>query len=281
MAVPVNELVSIALALLVAGAVTGFLAGVFGVGGGTVIVPVLYELFKIQGVPDEVRMPLCVGTSFAIILPTSIRSFRTHYQRGLVDVKLLRLWIIPILIGVLLGSATAKFGSEFLLKSIFSAVVLFMALRLLFGKDTWRLGDDLPKPALLRLYGGVIGFISSLMGIGGGQLCNLVLTLYNRPIHATVATSSGVGALIAIPGMIGYIIAGWHVSELYPQIMALQFPLSIGYVSLIGFILLSPASILLAPVGARLSHKLSRRTLEISFGCFLLLIALRFIYSLL
>lgn len=279
--IPVNEIFSIAAALLFAGAITGLLAGLFGVGGGTVIVPVLYELFQYQGVPDEIRMPLCVGTSFAIIIPTSIRSFRTHYAKGAVDMAILRAWVLPILIGVSIGAVIARFGSEFLFKSIFSVVIFFMSLRLIFGKETWRLGADLPKGFLMSLYGSIIGLISSLMGIGGGQLCNLVMSLYNRPIHQAVATSSGVGTLIAIPGAIGYVIAGWPISYQYPHIAALQFPLSLGYVSLLGFLLLSPTSILLAPLGARIAHKLSKRTLEISFGCFLLFVCLRFIYSLL
>ena len=276
----INEMLLITVSLLVAGAATGLLAGIFGVGGGTIIVPVLYELFRMQGIPDEIRMPLCVGTSFAVIIPTSIRSFRAHYAKGAVNMELLRVWAVPILIGVMIGAVIARFGSELLFKSVFSAVIFLMAIRLLFGRDSWRLGDDLPKIAILRLYGGIVGFLSSLMGIGGGQMCSLIMTLYNRPIHSAVATSSGVGTLIAIPGAIGYAIAGWGIAAEYPDCAVLQFPLSIGYVSLFGFILLSPAAALIAPIGARIAHKLSKRVLEASLGCFLLLVCMRFIYSL-
>ena len=279
--ISVSDLVWLAAALLVAGAVTGFLAGIFGVGGGTVIVPVLYEFFKLLGVPDEVRMPLCVGTSLAVILPTSIRSFRTHFKKGAVDMAVLKAWAVPIMVGVALGAWIARYAPEEVFKGVFIVVAAMMALRLLFGRDTWRLGEDLPKGPLMSVYGGVIGVLSSLMGIGGGQLCNLVMSLYNRPIHQAVATSSGVGTLIAIPGTIGYIVAGWAMAAHYPSVSVLQFPISIGYVSLLGFILFVPTTILTAPIGAHLAHALSKRTLEVSFGVYLLAICLRFFYTLL
>ncbi len=279
--ISVSDLVWLAAALLLAGAVTGFLAGVFGVGGGTVIVPVLYEFFKLLGVPDEVRMQMCVGTSLAIILPTSIRSFRTHFKKGAVDMAVLKAWAMPIMVGVALGAWVAKYAPEEVFKGVFIAVAATMALRLLIGKDTWRLGTDLPKGPLMSVYGGGIGVLSSLMGIGGGQLCNLVMSLYNRPIHQAIATSSGVGSLIAIPGTLGYIIAGWAMGAHYPSVSVLQFPLSLGYVSLLGFILFVPTTTLTAPVGAHLAHALSKRTLEVSFGIYLLAICLRFFYTLL
>ncbi|MDR1828157.1 MAG: sulfite exporter TauE/SafE family protein, partial [Methylobacteriaceae bacterium] len=167
------------------------------------------------------------------------------------------------------------------LKCFFTVFVFIMAMRLLFARESWRLADDLPGTPVLAGIGGVIGFLSSLLGIGGGQFANLVLALYNKPIHNAVATSSGVGSLIAFPGVLGYIVAGWHVAEKFPGVIALQFPLALGYVSLLGFLALSPTSILLAPYGANLSHRLSKRRLEVYFGCFLLLVCARFVYTLL
>ncbi|HEX2510685.1 MAG TPA: sulfite exporter TauE/SafE family protein [Microvirga sp.] len=278
--IPVFDLVWLAAALLVAGAVTGVLAGVFGVGGGAVVVPVLYELFRLVGVPDEVRMPLCVGTSLAIIIPTSIRSFNAHRARGAVDMSILRTWAVPVVIGVVMGSFIARFAPADLFKAVFVGVAGVSAARLLLGKDTWRLGTDMPSGPVMTIYGWLIGVLSALMGIGGGQLSNLFMTFYSRPIHQAVATSSGLGVLISIPGAIGYIYAGWPRAAEFPDVAALQFPLAVGYVSLVGFVLFVPTSIWTAPIGARLAHALSKRRLEVAFGIFLLLVCARFAASL-
>jgi uncharacterized membrane protein YfcA len=278
--IPVFDLVWLVAALLAAGAVTGLLAGVFGVGGGAVAVPILYELFRLLGVPDEVRMPLCVGTSLAIIIPTSIRSFNAHRAKGAVDMAILRVWAGPVVLGVVLGSFVARFAPADLFKAVFVLVAGISAIRLLFGKDTWRLGLDLPGRPVMLAYGGLIGLLSALMGIGGGQLSNLFMTFYSRPIHQAVATSSGLGILISIPGAIGYIYAGWpHMAE-YPHVLALQPPLALGYISLIGLVLFIPTSTWMAPIGARLAHRLSKRRLEVAFGIFLLLVCARFAASL-
>ncbi len=278
--IPAYELAWLAVALLAAGAVTGVLAGVFGVGGGAVIVPVLYELFRVVGVPEEVRMPLCVGTSLAVIIPTSIRSFNAHRAKGAVDMSILRQWAVPVVVGVVLGSLVARYAPADLFKAVFVLVAGVSAIRLLFGKDSWRLGTDMPSGPLMTVYGGVIGVLSSLMGIGGGQLSNLFMTFYGRPIHQAVATSSGLGVLISIPGALGYIYAGWPRAAEYPDVAALQFPLALGYVSLIGFILFVPTSIWTAPMGATLAHSLSKRRLEVAFGIFLVIVCARFAVSL-
>ncbi len=279
--IPVFELVWIAGALLVAGAITGILAGVFGVGGGAVVVPVLYELFRLVGVPEEVRMPLCVGTSLAVIIPTSIRSFNAHRAKGAVDMSILRTWAVPVVIGVLAGSVIARYAPADLFKAVFVLVAGISAIRLLFGKDSWRLGTDMPSGPVMTVYGWLIGVLSALMGIGGGQLSNLFMTFYSRPIHQAVATSSGLGVLISIPGALGYIYAGWPRAAEYPDVAALQWPLAVGYVSLVGFILFVPTSIWTAPIGARLAHSLSKRRLEVAFGVFLLVVCARFAASLL
>lgn len=279
--IEVFDLAWLAVALLAAGALTGLLAGVFGVGGGAVAVPILYELFRLIGVPEEVRMPLCVGTSLAIIIPTSIRSFSAHRAKGAVDMSILRIWAVPVVLGVILGSLIARYAPADLFKAVFVLVAGVSAIRLLFGKDTWRLGLDLPGKAVMRVYGVLIGVLSALMGIGGGQLSNLFMTFYNRPIHQAVATSSGLGVLISIPGALGYIYAGWPRAAQYPDVLALQLPLALGYISLIGFVLFVPTSTWVAPVGARLAHRLSKRRLEVAFGIFLLVVCARFLVSLL
>ena len=147
-----------------AGGLTGVLAGLFGVGGGTVIVPVLYQVFALYGVGDEIRMQLCVGTSLAIIIPTSISSFHEHYRRGTVDIQVLRAWIAPIAAGVAAGIFVAAFARPFVFKIVFVVVCLFLAVRLLAGKDNWKLGGNLPGSQLMASYGVVIGVLASIMG---------------------------------------------------------------------------------------------------------------------
>ena len=276
-----SELSELALLLVAVGALSGFLAGLFGIGGGAILVPVFYECFRLAGVPLEVRMPLCVGTSLAIIIPTSISSFRAHYARGAVDMQILKQWVLPIVIGVLAGSVTARYAPERLFKIVFVMVAYSAATRLLLARDSWKIGEDFPKGPLMKLYGFVVGLLSTLMGVGGGLFLNLLMTFYGRPIHQAVATSSALAVLISIPGAIGYVYAGWPAAAHYPEVVALQLPFAIGYISLIGAVLVMPTSLLIAPLGVRVAHAMSKRTLEMAFGCYLLIVASRFVISLL
>jgi uncharacterized membrane protein YfcA len=273
MTVTLTEFALMALALLAGGAATGFLAGVFGVGGGAVMVPVLYEVFTLIAVPHEVRMPLAVGTSLMAIIPTAISSYRKHLTKGLVEQDILKLWIIPVFIGVIVGSLIARYAPAGLFKLVFVLIAGISAVRLLFGGDRWKISDTLPGKAAMRGIGGVIGLLSALMGIGGGQLSNMFMMVYGRDIRTAVSTSAGLGVIIAIPGALGYMFAGWPKMDLLP------FG-SIGYVSLIAFACIVPASVWTAPMGASLAHSLPRRKLEIAFGLFLLIVCLRFLYSL-
>jgi uncharacterized protein len=271
--VPLHELLWLALAIIVGGVITGLLAGLFGIGGGAVIVPVLYEVFRILDVPDAVRMQLCVGTSLAIIVPTTIQSYLTHRAKGLVVPGVLRLWALPAVLGVVCGAVIAYFAPSAVFKIAFVVIAIVIATKFMFAGDRWNLGTDLPGPVPMRLYGFIIGLTSSLMGVSGGSLSNMGLTLYGKSIHQAVATSAGLGVPITIVGTLGYILAGWHDRALLP-------PLSLGFVSLIGVAIMAPVSSFAAPYGARLAHRLSRRTLEIAFSIFLLLISARFLVSL-
>jgi len=277
----IPELVELALLLVAVGALSGFLAGVFGIGGGAILVPVFYECFRIAGVPLEVRMPLCIGTSLAIIIPTSIRSWRAHYLRGAVDTEILKAWWLPVLIGVIAGSVTARYAPERLFKIVFVAVAWSAAARLLLARASWKFGDDLPKGPLMKVYGFIVGLLSTLMGIGGGLFSNLLMTFYGRPIHQAVATSSALAVLISIPGALGYVYAGWPAAARFPEIAALQLPFALGYVSLIGAVLVMPLSLLTAPLGVRAAHAMSKRTLEMAFGTYLFIVGSRFVISLL
>src|SRR6478609_396835 len=246
-----RELIELALLLIAVGALSGFLAGVFGIGGGAILVPVFYECFRLAGVPLEVRMPLCIGTSLAIIIPTSIRSFGAHHARGAVDMEILKRWSMPIMLGVIAGSLIARYAPERLFKFVFVGVAWSAAARLLLSRESWKFGEDLPKGPLMRLYGFLVGLLSTLMGIGGGLFSNLLMTFYGRPIHQAVATSSALAVMISIPGALGYIYAGWPVAARYPEVVALQAPFALGYVSLIGALVVMPTSLFTAPLGVK------------------------------
>jgi uncharacterized membrane protein YfcA len=277
----VSELIELGLLLVAVGALSGFLAGVFGIGGGAILVPVFYECFRLAGVPLEVRMPLCIGTSLAIIIPTSIRSWRAHYLRGAVDTEILKAWWLPVLIGVIAGSVTARYAPERLFKIVFVVVAWSAAARLLLTRASWKFGDDLPRGPLMKVYGFIVGILSTLMGIGGGLFSNLLMTFYGRPIHQAVATSSALAVLISIPGALGYVYAGWPAAARFPEIAALQLPFALGYVSLIGAVFVMPTSLLTAPLGVRAAHAMSKRTLEMAFGTYLFMVGSRFVISLL
>jgi uncharacterized membrane protein YfcA len=266
--IPLNELVWLALIVLIGGAVTGILAGLFGIGGGAIIVPVLYEVFRVLDVPEAVRMQLCIGTSLAIIVPTTLRSFRAHRARGEVRGDIVRAWTWPAVGGVAAGSVLAAFAPAAIFKAVFVAFALTVGFKLLFGRDSWRLAADLPGSFAMRCYGFAVGLTSALTGVSGGSMSNLILTLYGVPIHAAVMVGAGIGVPITIAGTIGYVIAGWPHLALLPA-------LSLGFVSVIGFVIVAPVSSLTAGYGARLAHALKRRQLEIAFGVFLWLVAVR------
>jgi uncharacterized protein len=268
-----GELAWLAAAVIAAGVLTGILAGVFGVGGGGVVVPVLFEIFRILAVPDGVRMQLCIGTSLAVIGPTAWRSYRAHQARGMVIAGVIRIWALPTFVGVAAGAVIAAFAPGGVLKIAFMVIAGTIAARLLFGGDRWRLSDDLPGRAGMVGYGFFIGLGSALMGISGGSLATMVLTLHGKPIHNAVATAAGIGVPISIAGTIGYALAGLpHQAELPP--------LSIGFVSVIGLVAIAPVSSIVSPLGARIAHALPRRWLEIGFALFLLTVASRLVASL-
>ena len=272
--VPVSEVMLLAALIGVAGVITGILAGLFGIGGGALIVPVLYEVFGAFGVPDAVRFQLCVGTSLAIIVPTNVLSFRAHRDRGAVNMDVVRASWVAAIAGVAAGSAIAAFAPAAVLKLAFVVVAGIIAAKLLLGRESWRVADALPGRLGMLGYGFTVGLCSSLMGISGGSISNMILSLHGMPMHQAVGTSAALGVPITIAGTIGYMLAGLRLQELMP-------PFSVGFISLIGFVLMAPISSLAAPFGARLAHALSKRRLEVAFGCFLLIVCARFIASLL
>jgi len=271
--VPYAELAWLAAAIVAGGVAAGFLSGLFGIGGGAIIVPVLYEVFRVAGVPDEIRMQLCIGTSLAIIVPTTTRAYLAHRKRGAVMPEVLRIWMAPMVVGVGAGALLAAFAPQALFKIAFVLLGAIIAARLLLGGDKWRLGSDLPGRAGMIAYGLGIGLAGSLMGVSGGSMSTMVLTLYGKPIHAAVGTAAGLGVPLTIAGTIGYVLAGLPYQAQTP-------PLSLGFVSLIGVALMAPVSSFVAIFGVKVAHALPRRRLEIAFGIFLLLVSIRFIASL-
>ncbi len=266
-----GTLLPLIAALGLAGALIGVLAGLFGIGGGAISVPVFYEVFQTLGHAPELAMPMAVGTSLAVIIPTSIQSSRRHYLRGTVDMDLLRLWAVPVLIGVICGALIARVATPDVFQMAFVVVAAINSAKLLSGGAGWRLRDTLPGKVALSAYGAGVGLVSALMGIGGGAVSNLILTLHNVPIHRAVSTSAGVGILIAVPGTIGYMAAGFGRPDLPAD--------AIGFVSLATFALTVPTSLWTTRFGVKLAHRLSPRHLELAFGLFLLAACLRFLWA--
>ena len=263
----------LAAAMLGAGLFGGFLAGLLGVGGGIVIVPVLFQVFTMLELDSAVRMHIAVGTSLATIILTAALSTRSHHKRGSVDARLLKSWGPAIFAGVLAGSVLATWASGSLLTAVFAVVALIVAAHMALTPEGTHLAKELPKGVIKLAIAFVIGVISAMMGIGGGTLSVPTLSLFNYPIRYAVGTAAAIGLIIGIPGTIGFVVGGWRTEGLPPY--------SLGYVNLIGFALIVPASMLAAPWGVRVAHAIPPVWLRRTFALFLLVTALRLFYSLL
>jgi uncharacterized membrane protein YfcA len=266
-----GEIALYAIALRATGVVAGFIAGLLGVGGGIVIVPVLYLLFTALGVAEEVRMHVAVGTSLSTIVFTSYSSLSAHSKKGAVDWELFRSWAPGIIAGVLIGTAIAAVISGKSMTAIFGGIALVVALWMAFSPTGLQLFPGLPTGVLKYVITACIGIISALMGIGGGTLSVPTMTLCGYPIHRAVGTASAVGFLIGVPGTFGMIIGGWGEPGLPWG--------SLGYVNLLGLALILPASMLMAPYGARAAHALPVRGLKIAFAVFLAATAVKMLSS--
>lgn len=261
------DLLPLALTMLLTGAVGGLLAGLLGVGGGIVIVPVLDTALGIQGVDPAIRMHIAVATSLATIIPTSISSSRAHHSKGAVDFALIKFWGPFILVGALSGTMLAARLDSSILSIVFGVVTLLVALKMMLLRDDLHLASDVPRGIVGAVTPFAIGGLSSMMGIGGGTLSVPAMTLMNQAIHKAVGTAALFGLLISLPGALGYVVNGWGDPRLPPG--------SLGYVNLIGFALISPVTVMTAPIGARIAHRLSKRQLSLVFGCFLLIVSVR------
>ncbi len=263
-------------ALFVAGCVAGVSAGLFGIGGGAIMVPVLYYTFTALGYDQSVTMHLALATSASVIAVTSIRSASGHNKKGAVDWELvwpknlMQSWGLWIGFGALIAAwFIAKWLTGQQLTLFFGAMMSLLALQFIFGRPDWRIAGDIPKGAAPPVFGAVLGGFCGLMGIGFGSIGVTLMLLCGRKIHQAIGTAAAIGFFIGLPAAIGYMISGWGVPE--------RAPYSIGYVNLIGFATMAVATILCVPLGVRLAHKLSQEKLRMIFGVFLLLIALNMV----
>ena len=265
-----QEWIILAAAMLATGCVAGVLAGLFGIGGGIVMVPVLESALGVLGVDPAIRMHVAVATSLATIIPTSISSARAHHRRGAVDLDIVRRWAIFVLLGALLGAWIASQLHSRVLALIFASLALLVALKMIFMADSRNLTDDIPRGPWVPVIPAFIGCASSMMGIGGGTFSVMTLTLFNQPIHRAVGTAALFGLVISLPGTIGFVITGFNDARVPVG--------NLGYVSLIGLALIAPASVLTAPLGAKFAHAFSARRLSLMFGAFLIVAAGRLFY---
>ena len=267
------DLILLGVLLIGVGLFSGVISGLLGVGSGIVIVPALYHVFSYLGIDPSIRMHLAVGTSLATIIPTAIRSVRSHHKRGAVDMQLMRQWAVPLGIGVLLGTGLAVFAKGRELTLVFATVALIVAVQMTVVRHDWKLRETVPGGFLGALPPVGIGAFSAMMGIGGGTLAVPTLSMLGVPIHRAVATASGFGLIISIPGTIGFVIAGWG-NPLLP------LPWYLGYVSLLGFVVLVPATLLSVPWGVALAHWLKPQPLRWAFAGFLALTSARMFWDL-
>jgi uncharacterized membrane protein YfcA len=256
--------IPLVLALMAAGLTAGFAAGLFGIGGGFVVVPALIAVYHYFGVDPSVITHVAVGTSLATIIVTSLRSVQAHAARGVVDFEILKSWAPWIVLGVAGGLVLAGSVKGQVLVLVFATGVFIMGLHFVFPilerKDP--IARDMPTGPLRAGLATFLGGFSALLGIGGGTIAILVMTSYGRSIHRAVATAAGLGAIIAIPGAIGFAIIGWGHASL---------PMgSIGYINILGAVSIAAMSYFTAPLGVRAAHALNAVMLKRAFGIYLL-----------
>ncbi|MDR1367641.1 MAG: sulfite exporter TauE/SafE family protein [Candidatus Accumulibacter sp.] len=261
-----------AFALVVTGCVSGFLAGLLGVGGGIIVVPILYLLFPALGVAEEVRMHLAVGTSLATVIPNAFSSARAHLRRGSFDDELFRKLGPPIFFGVVAGCLFGGKSSGRALLLIFACIALLVAFYMGFRRNTWIIRTDLKTSVVWRIPVALfIGWFSVLMGIGGGTLSVPLFNLFNVDMRRAVGTGAAIGLIIGIPGLLGFVLVGWG-NPLLP-------PFSLGYCSLIGLVLIVPSSMLTVGYGVSTANTIKPALLRKTFGGFLLLTSIKMFFS--
>jgi uncharacterized protein len=257
------------LGLMLTGVASGLAAGLLGIGGGAIIVPALSVALSVLGYDNDVVQHVAVGTSLAIIIPTGLASARAHWKRGSLDTKTLWLWVPFIVAGTFIGGLMAGLFSGDVLRIVFAVMAFIIAANIVFAFQTRLMGHLRSSKLTHRLAAFVVGYISALMGTGGGSLSVPTLVAFGATMHAAVGTSAAIGVAIALSGTLGFAISGWGVAGLPP--------LSIGYINLVALLLAA----LFAPMGARLAHRLDQKTLKYVFAAFLVVVGLNMVWKVL
>ncbi len=259
------EYIPLLLVMLGIGAFAGIVAGLLGVGGGIILVPAFYYTFTALGYDSPQIMQICVATSLATIVVTSARSVLGHHKKGAVDWDILRGWAPGIALGAILGVLIASGLKSNSLMMIFGILGLLVGSYMAFGRSDWRLGIEMPKGIRRLVFGPIIGFLSVLMGIGGGSFGVPMMTLYGRSIHRAVATAAGFGMLIAVPAVIGFLLTGHDLTN--------KPPFTLGLVNIPAFMVVVAMTTLTAPIGVRLAHAMDPKPLKRVFAVFIAIMA--------
>ena len=250
-----------ALAMLATGFASGVMAGLLGVGGGSIIVPALAVALALLHFDSDVIQHVAVATSLAVIIPTGIASARAHHRRGAVDVSVLRLWAPVIFVATLAGGLMARWYSGDALRIVFGILALVIAANIVLPFQERLVGHLRSSNTAHRVAAALIGYLSALMGIGGGSFTVPTLHAFGAPMHTAVGTSSAIGVAIAVAGTLGFMVSGWGVAGLPP--------LSVGYVNALAFVFIAATAYLAAPLGAALAHRLNQRALKLVFAAFM------------
>ena len=263
-----GEIVNLLLVLSIAASVAGFMAGLLGVGGGIIMVPALYYAFTVLDFDIATRMHISVGTSLAIIVPTSIISAKTHMEHKAVDVNLVKSFGIFIVLGVIGGTflAVNLRTSDFIL--FFSIMAFIVGLFFIFFRDKFLENPKKIKDSIKNISGVGVGFISVLLGIGGGSLMVPFMRTFGYDIRKSIGTASAIGILIAISGTITMIAGGKIINNV-------STPFTLGYINLFGFIVFVPVTMLMARIGAKAVYKIDKKLLSKIFGSFLIIVSIR------
>lgn len=252
--------------LMVIGAIAGVLAGLLGVGGGIVLVAAFFYAFQMLGYDSPQLMQICLATSLATIIVTSVRSVLSHHAKGAVDWQVLKTWAPGIAIGAIGGVMVASSLRSETLQAIFGVLGVTVGLYMAFGRATWRLGEAMPGGLIRAALSPVVGFLSVLMGIGGGSFGVPLMTLFGRPIHRAVATAAGFGVLIAVPSVIGFLLV--------PVDPVSRPPFTVGAVNGVAFLVVIAMTLITTPLGVRMAHAMNPAPLKRIFAVFLIVVAL-------
>jgi len=260
-----NDLFPMLVLIALIGGFAGVLAGLLGVGGGIVLVPAFFYALQSLGYDGPQLMQICLATSLATIIVTSARSVHAHNKKDAVDWDILRSWAPGIMLGAVLGVLLVSQLRTVTLQAIFGGLALIVGLYLGFGRSEWRLGETMPRGIKRAILSPLVGFLSVLMGIGGGSFGVPLMTLHGRPIHRAVATAAGFGLLIAVPSVIAF---------LFVDIDQNRPPFTVGAVNLVAFGTVITMTLITAPWGVRLAHAMDPKPLKRIFAVFLVLVAM-------